>query len=88
MIVSLASEALRTIAISSGSQPKLFARSRRTLSMRGSSVCHMWMTGSSFEKRRSRIICSSTWVGVGLQPPLFRFTMERSQSNARWISPQ
>jgi hypothetical protein len=44
--------------------------------------------GSSFENRRSRIICSSTWVGAGLHPPLFRLTIVRSRSKARWISRQ
>ncbi len=42
-MISLASEAFRVIAISSGSQPNSRARSRRTLSIRGSSVCHMWI---------------------------------------------
>ncbi len=76
------------IAISSGSQPNSRASSRRTLSMRGSSSRHMCWTGSSFEKRRSRIICSSTCVGAGLTPPLFRLISVRSRSNARWISVQ
>ena len=48
----------------------------------------MCSTGSSFENRRSRIIASSTWLGVGLQPPLFRLIIVRSESNARWISAQ
>ena len=46
--------------------------------MRGSSTVHMWSTGISLEKRRSRIIASSTCVGAGLQPPLFRLTSVRS----------
>src|SRR5690349_16924844 len=88
IIVSFDSDALRVIAISSASHPKSRASSRRTLSIRGSSTPHMCSTGSSFENRRSRIICSSTWLGAGLQPPLFRFTIVRSRSNARWISAQ
>jgi hypothetical protein len=48
----------------------------------------MCSAGSSLLKRRSRIIASSTWLGVGLTPPLFRFIMVRSASNARWISAQ
>jgi len=60
IMISLASEALRVIAISSGSQPNSLARSRLTLSMRGSSTRHICSTGSSFENLRSRIIASST----------------------------
>src|SRR6266446_4546572 len=86
--VSIASEALRVIAISSGSHPNSAARSRRTDSIRGSSTFHMWCTGISLEKRRSRIIASSTWDGAGLQPPLFRLMSVRSESNARAISDQ
>ena len=88
IMISFDSDALRVIAISSGSHPNSLARSRRTLSTRGSSTRHMCSTGSSFENRRSRIIASSTWLGVGLQPPLFRLIIVRSESNARWISAQ
>ena len=87
-MISLASLALRVIAISSTSQPNSRASSRRTLSTRGSSTRHMCSTGSSLVKRRSRIIASSTWLGVGLTPPLLRLIIVRSASNARWISPQ
>ena len=45
IIVSFASDALRVIAISSGSQPNSVARSRRTDSMRGSSTRHMCSDG-------------------------------------------
>src|SRR5215471_174434 len=86
--VSIASEALRTMAISSGSHPNSAASSRLTDSIRGSSTFHMWWTGISLEKRRSRIIASSTWDGVGLQPPLFKLTRVRSASKARAISDQ
>jgi spore maturation protein CgeB len=88
IIVSFDSEALRVIAISSGSQPNSLASSRLTLSIRGSSTPHMCSTGTSFEKRRSRIIASSTCDGVGLTPPLLRLMSVLSASNARWISPQ
>ena len=40
--VSSDSEALRVMAISSGSQPNSAASSRRHDSMRGSSTVHMW----------------------------------------------
>ncbi len=60
----------------------------RTDSTLGSSVRHMCSTGSSLEKRKSRIIWSSTTVGEGLTPPLFRLIMVRSQSNARWMTDQ
>src|SRR6476469_8211636 len=88
IMISFASEALRVIAISSVSQPNSLARSRLTLSTRGSSTRHMCSTGSSLENRRSLIIASSTWLGVGLQPPLLRLIIVRSESNARWISAQ
>ncbi len=88
MRVSSDSEALRVIAISSGSQPNSAARSRRQLSMRGSSTVHMWYTGISLENRRSWIIAFRTWAGAGLQPPLFRLTSVRSTSNACAISNQ
>jgi hypothetical protein len=84
-MISLASEAFRTMAISSGSQPKSAARSRRTFSSRGSRTCHMSMTGMPLEKRRSRIIASRTCVGAGETPPLLRFTRARSTSKADWM---
>ena len=46
------------------------------------------MTGNSLEYRRSRIIWSSTCVGAGEQPPLFRFVHVRSRSKARWMGSQ
>ena len=47
-----ASLALRVMASSSGSQPSSFASSRRTDSMLGSRICHMWYTGAWFEMSR------------------------------------
>ncbi len=83
MRVSMLSDALRVIAISSVSQPNSRASSSRAVSTRGSSTCHMCCTGSSFEKRRSRTMASSTCDGVGDTPPLFRLVSVRSTSNAR-----
>ena len=82
------SEALRVMAISSGSQPNSTASSRRQDSIRGSSTVHIWYTGISLENRTSRIIWSRTWAGAGLQPPLFRLISVRSTSNASWIDDQ
>ena len=84
-MISFASLALRTTAISSGSQPKSSASSRRVPSMRGSSTRHMFSTGSEFVNCTSRISSSSTCVGAGEMPPLFRLIIVRSTSNAAWI---
>ena len=86
--VSIASDALRVMAISSGSQPNSWARSRRTDSTRGSRTRHMCWTGDSLVNRRSRIIWSRTWVGVGQTPPLLKLMTVRSLSKQRWISDQ
>src|ERR1043166_3632388 len=88
MTVRFDSDALRVTAISSESAPNSFANPSRTLSIRGSRIRAMCSTGSSLEKRMSRIICSSAIAGAGLDQPLLRLTSVSSRVNARRISAQ
>ena len=86
--ISSASDALRVIAISSGSQPNDAASCLRTLSTCGSSKFHIVCAGASFESARYRCMASCTTRGDGLTPPLLRLMIVRSTVNARWISLQ
>ena len=76
------------MASSSESQPNSAASFRRTVSMFGSRICHMWYTGAWFEMSRYRLNASCTTRGLGQQPPLFRLMIVRSSVNACWISRQ
>ncbi len=87
-MISFASEALRTTAISSGSQPNAFGQvdprrfharledlpvvDRRDL-VREPDVAHELLDHE---------------LGAGEMPPLLRLISVRSTSNARWIGPQ
>jgi isopenicillin-N epimerase len=68
--------------------PNAAARRRRTDSMLGSRICHMWYTGAWFDSSRYRLNASCTTRGLGQQPPLFKLMMVRSSVNACWMSRQ